>query len=394
MNYIFGTLRVLRGSQVKASSPGKELFLLLFLLASPSFAADWYVRPTASGSNTGRDWSNAWSLSGIGWANVNAGDTIWLAGGTYTGSLNIQKSGSAGNYISVKRVRATDANPAAAPGWSPGFDSQVVVAPTDNLPCTWLGGSGLGSYVMIDGRVTDGISFRLANIQPAAYPGCIYFGSSVNGTHDIILTNLDLVGPATPGAVVSYLPYNSGCLVFRGGPYAGDGIYVSNILVSHCNLHANTDLLTIIGVQHAIFEYCNFYDCEFDSSPVSNHPNLDMQAFSGDIHFRYCRFWNWVSEGIMLGAATEPSPHPWGPTYFYGCVFESPNDGTYAARVVEARWHIQTGVLLQQHLREFGWELYGLQRGAGRRPVVIFISSKKQYLLELEHQLSPGRHGL
>ena len=155
MNYIFGTLRVLRGSQVKASSPGKELFLLLFLLASPSFAADWYVRPTASGSNTGRDWSNAWSLSGIGWANVNAGDTIWLAGGTYTGSLNIQKSGSAGNYISVKRVRATDANPAAAPGWSPGFDSQVVVAPTDNLACTWLGGSGLGSYVMIDGRVTD-----------------------------------------------------------------------------------------------------------------------------------------------------------------------------------------------------------------------------------------------
>ena len=124
------------------------------------------------------------------------------------------------------------------------------------------------------------------------------------------------MGPATPGAVVSYLPYNSGCLVFRGGPYAGDGIYVSNILVSHCNLHANTDLLTIIGVQHAIFEYCNFYDCEFDSSPVSNHPNLDMQAFSGDIHFRYCRFWDWVSEGIMLGAATEPSPHPWGPTYF------------------------------------------------------------------------------
>src|SRR5204863_2798085 len=50
-------------------------------------AANWYVRPNASGANSGTDWNNAWSLSSINWANVNGGDTIWLAGGTYAAQL-------------------------------------------------------------------------------------------------------------------------------------------------------------------------------------------------------------------------------------------------------------------------------------------------------------------
>ncbi|MBV9998635.1 MAG: hypothetical protein JO015_05925, partial [Verrucomicrobia bacterium] len=56
-------------------------------------AANWYVRPSAAGSNTGADWNNAWSLSSINWGSIQAGDTVWLAGGSYSAPLTIQASG-------------------------------------------------------------------------------------------------------------------------------------------------------------------------------------------------------------------------------------------------------------------------------------------------------------
>src|SRR3954466_7595085 len=83
---------------------GYFVFAIITLVsAQGGFAADWFVRSTTTGANNGTDWNNAWSISGINWASVNPGDTIWLAGGTYTGSLNPKKSGVAGNLIYVKR---------------------------------------------------------------------------------------------------------------------------------------------------------------------------------------------------------------------------------------------------------------------------------------------------
>src|SRR5512135_2045751 len=55
------------------------------LCCASAMGANWFVLPSAAGAGTGRDWNNAWSMSGISWASVAAGDTIYIAGGSYSG---------------------------------------------------------------------------------------------------------------------------------------------------------------------------------------------------------------------------------------------------------------------------------------------------------------------
>jgi len=64
--------------------------LLLIGLLVSSFhaidaqAANWYVMPNGGsyGSQNGKDWNNAYNgFSGISWASVSCGDTIWLREG-------------------------------------------------------------------------------------------------------------------------------------------------------------------------------------------------------------------------------------------------------------------------------------------------------------------------
>jgi hypothetical protein len=314
----------------------------LILSASAVHATNWYVRSGGAGSGSGADWNNASSLGGINWGSVKPGDTIWLAGGNYNDSLHIQASGTSSAYINIKRVRSTDSAPTAAAGWNSAFDSQVVVAPTGNMPCYWDGANGLGSYVAIDGRMDSGISFQLANLSGMAYPGAVYFAQSVNGTAFVTLTNLEMCGPVPSGAITysgnSYLT----ALAFRGGPYGGSGIYVTDITVSGCRIHGAFDLVLLVGVQRCVFDHCKFYDAPFDSGPNQNHPNVTEWAFSGNITYRYSEFYNWYSEGIMMGSSPDPDPNPYGACYLYGNVFHDPNSGAYSARVVEARWKTQT----------------------------------------------------
>src|SRR5208337_4546126 len=106
--------------------------IVLWLAASAS-AANWYVRPGGAGSKTGADWNNAWDIGSIGWSSVSGGDTIWIAGGTYTSQIIPTKSGSSGNYIYLKRVLSTDGVPSAAAGWSSSYVGQVLIHPS-NVP--------------------------------------------------------------------------------------------------------------------------------------------------------------------------------------------------------------------------------------------------------------------
>lgn len=67
-------------------------FILLMLLAITINAQNiWYVSRDATGANTGRSWTDAWNYfdssgwagtGGINWAVLEAGDTIWVDGGS------------------------------------------------------------------------------------------------------------------------------------------------------------------------------------------------------------------------------------------------------------------------------------------------------------------------
>lgn len=81
--------------------------MLIILMSYRLFAqTNWYVDNTASGSNNGTSWTNAWtSLANINWSSIHAGDNIYISGGTngkvYNEQLAPQCIGTATNYISI-----------------------------------------------------------------------------------------------------------------------------------------------------------------------------------------------------------------------------------------------------------------------------------------------------
>src|SRR5881394_3943942 len=98
-----------------ASDALRKLFRVVLGVGVLSFAisaqgANWYVRPSSTGTANGSNWNNAWSIANLNsnWNSVAAGDTVWLAGGTYTTGMAPTKSGASGNPIYIKRVLATD----------------------------------------------------------------------------------------------------------------------------------------------------------------------------------------------------------------------------------------------------------------------------------------------
>ena len=71
-------------------------------------AADWFVRPNGGsyGTATGKSWTTAFNgFSGISWSSVACGDTIWVAGGTYTQDLLPAKKCSSSARLSIRRAR-------------------------------------------------------------------------------------------------------------------------------------------------------------------------------------------------------------------------------------------------------------------------------------------------
>src|SRR5258708_31126851 len=147
------------------------VFSLLCFLSISAAAANRYINSAASGSSTGVDWTNAWpNWSSIKWASINPGDTVYVAGGVYSGQLTIGRSGTVRSPITIERVRSTDAAATAAAGWNPSFDSQVV----QNAPHGNTGiyiNQSIGSFVTIDGRRDAGWRINISDASSGVQVG-------------------------------------------------------------------------------------------------------------------------------------------------------------------------------------------------------------------------------
>ena len=152
--------------------------VVLLFFAQFAFSASYYVRAGAVGARNGSDWNNAWSdLNQISWGPIQPGDTIYIAGGTYTANLVVGASGITGSPITIKR--ATAAENSTNPGWQSGYDSLVDV---NNAQINLIGRNN----IVIDGAVYGGIRIRQSGNNYI-----ITIGSNEN----ITLRNLELIGP-------------------------------------------------------------------------------------------------------------------------------------------------------------------------------------------------------
>ena len=160
-----------------------------FVLASAASAATFYVRAGATGANNGSDWANAWSsVSAVRNASLAAGDTVYVAAGTY-GALTVNRSGAAGSPITIKR--ATGATHGTDTGWSSGYDGKVVLDGNGDLCAICIGDSNQANYITVDGATRYGI------VAKNAYHGVRTRGPS-SMAHNLTLRYLD-IGDAGAG---------------------------------------------------------------------------------------------------------------------------------------------------------------------------------------------------
>ena len=283
----------------------KTLLVGLILLPLTLFGANWYVRPSSVGANNGVDWNNAWSSTSIKWSSVKPGDTVWLAGGSYSAGLTVAASGTSGSPVTINRVLSTDSAPTAAPGWSGSFDSTVAFSSAISLPSC--------SYVTIDGRKAYTTTVGAKGVSNAGITVTIRLsgGDGIDGATSgslsgDIVRNVSLIGP-----------YASTSKPSGGGGISGINVCNSAHAVTNCTFHG----ISIVGTGEAvraaawngvIIEYCYIADTANDGQ---QHEDIQYSYPSTNCIWRYNQINNSPNDGVFFeygGAANF---------YFYGNVY-------------------------------------------------------------------------
>lgn len=280
----------------------KKLLLTFVIFPLTLFADNWYVRPGGAGANDGTDWNNAWDSANINWSNVSAGDTVWLAGGSYSRGLSVRASGSSGTAITINRVLSTDSAPVAAAGWSSSFDSTVAFSDSISLPSC--------SYVTIDGRKpfsatvgAKGVSNAGITVSIPVSGGNGIDGATSGSLSNDIVRNVSLIGPYTSSS--------------GGGGISGINVCNSAHAVTNCTFHG----ISIVGTGEAvraaawngvIIEYCYIADTANDGQ---QHEDIQYSYPSTNCIWRYNQINNSPNDGVFFeyGGATN--------FYFYGNVY-------------------------------------------------------------------------
>jgi len=129
-----------------------SVFLTVFL-PSVAHAATYYVSPTGNDSGAGTI-SSPWKTINKGVSGVGSGDTLYLRGGTYTGTVSISKSGSAGNPVTI----------AGYPGETPIIN----------------GGGGMGEYSALFSLTGNYVNLKNMEITGGG------MGLVIKGYYDVI----------------------------------------------------------------------------------------------------------------------------------------------------------------------------------------------------------------
>jgi len=208
----------------------------VFLLIEPvsAHAATFYVATTGNDSSPGTS-SQPFRTIARGVSLLNAGDTLYIRSGTWTEQINLSsKSGSPGNYITI----------AAYPG-------DVVTFATSSYPFAITGTySPSNAYFIFEGLILDGVN-----------SGNQYYWTIGNGSHDIILRNLEIKN-------------------WKG---IGLQIKADNIQVLNCKIHDQISLTGAIGERWYGIYFASGANGLIEGNEIYNNPGGGMQIYPGPI---------------------------------------------------------------------------------------------------------------
>jgi hypothetical protein len=317
------------------------LIVVLLATATESFGANYYVRKGATGTNKGTDWTNAWNeMNQINFSTLACGDTVWIAGGSYTTPLSGNKSCTAGNILTFNRVLSTDSVPVAAAGWNASYDSQVIL-PNISVP-------GPSAYITFNGREWQGGVVGSGGIQ-VLIPGTSGDGidASNNGNGGPAIDNIawEYIEVYGPACVTSGTCTNGGVIGVNIMPYCTTANR-TNMLFDHMSIHRTGEAFRGCGWGSSIVQYSLIYDTNNDGQQhedilYSNPPyqnvtwkynkifmtpndGLFFEYGVGAVNFAFYGNVVYHSGGWLICFKVGSS---YGPVYIYNNVFE--NDGTF-----------------------------------------------------------------
>ena len=307
--------------------------VVLSLVACNAWAANWYVRSGATGAANGQNWTNAWTdVANINWSSLSAGDTIYVAGGSY-GILTIGKSGSSGSPILIERVRSTDSAATSASGWHSSFDSTVTLSGID--------GSGGYSYWTVDGRIPQpncGMQILNPDTNHPVYLGYV-------AMTNVTLSNLLISSTATDNSS-SYTAY-------YGIYYNGPGL--TNFTLQYSEVRDAPTLISLFMHHSGTVITHNLLHNNYPGNSGS-HPNV-LQTIGGvNVTFSYNEITNWQAEGIMMDCISSSDPindHWW----IYSNLWHDPmlpNTNT-CSRFLESQFNTQTNIFVYHNTIVNAW---------------------------------------
>ena len=322
----------------------KRLFaFVLWFWPLTLLAANWYVRPAATGGKTGADWNNAWALGSIGWSKVGPGDTVWLAGGSY-GGLTTGASGSSGNSILIRRVLSSDSDATAAPGWDSSFDSQVQLG-SINVPGQ--------SWVTIDGRQKSGI---LVTVGGSGGNGMS--GATSGSIDHITVRFVEFVGPNKTSGL-SYGRY--------GINLAPSNNKVTNLAIQDCWIHTWCEALRACNWDTVMIERCIISDTSTDnidhSDVIYSYPSKNVtfrnnsifkspedgmfHEYGGAVNFKFYGNIFWDTNWHMI---YFKAPGTYGPIYIINNVFAGRNATQNYGYITKAGSTIANGSIIRNNV--------------------------------------------
>lgn len=268
-------------------------------------AEDLYVRPNGGnyGSEDGSDWSNAFDgfndvQWGSGTGKVGAGDTLWIAGGTYTQYLNSKTNGTVSQRLYIKRATTNDLECTSSAGWNSSFDSQVVIS-GKSIEFN----SGYGDYITIDGQVTSGI--KITQKGKTSGNGVNFWGAP----DYVTLRYIEVQGPGQNTTLTGNA---------RGIDATPASGTITNLTMQYLDLHDMESQIYFLNVDNSILEYSYIYNggC---GNPAIYHPNAFYSQGSDNNTIRFNEWWNNDVEGIFWNYSGQTG---WE---IYGNVFYSVN---------------------------------------------------------------------